>query len=246
MVNTVSPQQDYSNWDMQRLKFHKFELEQSSDWRDRHTRKRVAAIIRDREEESQKNIDHMATVYFKTAYWIEDKNFHTTDQDALTSYLRSMENNVRANINKYPFAELFTKYREGIITDFEVVSDNYGRIKIKTFHWDFFVFDHGDVREWESLDLMDAYVLINERTGVYSDQYPVIPKGSIITDIWDCDFRVHIKDGDLRDRIYGDRGWGYANAVQVAWENISIAPFAKCKISEIYGRNPIEYSLHMS
>jgi hypothetical protein len=68
MRNSTSPQQDYSNWSIQRLKFHKYELEESKDGRDRHTRKRVAAIIRDREAETKSSTDFTITALNYSAY----------------------------------------------------------------------------------------------------------------------------------------------------------------------------------
>jgi hypothetical protein len=119
-------------------------------------------------------------------------------------------------------------------------------LKIKTSEWDSFIFRSNDIREWEPIDLMDAYVLINESRTAYSNQNPAIPRWSIITDISDCDFRVEIKDQNIRDWIYWDKRWGYWDLIRVDGQNINIAPFAKCKISEISGRQAIDYSLHMS
>ena len=248
MKNSFSPEQDFNAWNPQRLLWYKSELEDSTDGRDRHVLKRVSAILNEKTQKSKNEAESMASVYFQTRYGIEDENFANVDADMLADSQKRTKERMLENISDYPFVELFIKYPDGAISDFEVVWNVHWRTKIRTSQGDEFVFNNEDVNESSSVSLMDAYVLINERVWVYSDQYPTIPKWSIITDVskHDCDFRVDVKDRGLRDQIYGDLSFWYGTSVTVQGQDISIAPFAMCKISEVHDRESIEYSLHMS
>jgi hypothetical protein len=47
------------------------------------------------------------------------------DKVALDAHVETLKNNVRSNISQYPFAEAFKKYPDGIISEFEIISENH-------------------------------------------------------------------------------------------------------------------------